>query len=159
MIESIFVYIGSYLQDGIQHRRPGELPEILKLSVSNLDYSTEQKHISITYNIDLLNNNELASHYSFVSIFQINDLEFENAFLTTINSETKVFDDYSSNILVAMIRFSFPFIRQMVQSMTNDIAGAVLLPLIDASALLQQGLEFQRETKEKSSKVIKKRKK
>lgn len=151
MNDSIFNYIGSYLHDGIQHRELNNIPETLKIVIGNIDLNTSEKQVTIMYNIDLLNNDEMVSHYSFFSLFHIEDETFTNSFLNTLHSEQKVFDELCSNVLIAMIRFSFPFIRQMVQSMTNDIAGAILLPLIDASVLLQQGLEFKREIAQRES--------
>jgi len=145
MMDNAFNYIGSYLQDGVQHRELGNVPETLKISIGSIDLNTHERQMEITYNIELLNGDEIVSHYSFISLFRIVNEEFTDSFVKSVSSKPKAFDEFCTNMLVAMIRVSFPFIRQMIHSMTNDLAGAVLLPLIDVSVLLQQGLEFTRE--------------
>ncbi len=138
----IFEYKGHYLLDVVQHREPGVLPERLNIEIGNINLSKEDRHLSIAYNIDIVNAASTIAHYSYISLFFVNDQEFINSFLNTAGNHSKKYDGDTANILITMIRYSFPYIRESIHSMTSDLSGAVLLPLIDAKALLNTRLEF-----------------
>lgn len=68
--------------------------------------------------------------------------ELNNILYDIVNDKTEETSDLTRNdVLASLVTFVFPYMRQQIFSMTNDSAGEINLPLIDAR-LIVEGIEL-----------------
>lgn len=142
MENRLFTLIGYHLESAILFRKPVPM-ERIKISIVEVD-SGEDKITSFAVLFKLIESLEesedsFENEIKFRVIFKINDdsmfLKFNDYFSGNDKDKSKN-DSHGNDILAAMVAYIFPYIRQQLNSMTQDHAGPITLPVIDSRNLV-----------------------
>ena len=144
-----FTYLGYTLTKCDWKRESNDFSDKIRVGIENINLNSKSNEFSISYKFDFLKGKDIISHITFQSWFRLHDEDLINAFNKLVSNPLEKMPDILSNSLLMMVHLSFPFIRQSLFSMTNDLRGAINIPITDSVKLLNGGVEFNRLTEEK----------
>ena len=160
MNTSNIVFLGYCLSSCQMKRRVAALPKKISVNVTNFNLNEPTKQFSLAYEINLTSDSEEVSTIFYEAYFYCSSDQIRNEFKKLVGNNGAKFSDGTElkEAITSMVQISFPYIRQALTNMTNDIGGAITIPIIDSRVLIESGLEFNRIEKPVKSKPVKKSK-
>lgn len=146
-MDSLIEYRGYMLEDGTINRSANEYPDKIVIGISNFNFNESTKQLSIKYAIRCsLEETEMIS-LGYRAWFTISSDKFIKEFNERKDSNDVNFSEESSRLIASAIQISFSYVRQSLSALTNDVAGVINLPIIDAQELMKNNIEFSRIAK------------
>ena len=139
-------YLGCWLSKCDLNRSPDD--DIIKINVSilNLNLNKNTNQFTVTYQFQLISKSENKSVVQYICLFDVNNKPFFDNFIKKIEDDTTELTEENKSLILLMLRTSFPYIRQALFSLTNDLCTPINLPISDVKDLLDNGLEFTRKS-------------
>lgn len=140
------VFLGYLLSSCSMKRQAGVLPKKIIVNVANFNLNEEAKQFRLSYEIHLIGDSNEDSVVVYDAYFYCGSDQLRSEFKKIVEGGMKVFPKGSllKEAITSMIQLSFPYIRQALTNMTNDIGGSITIPMIDSRELIENGLEFNR---------------
>lgn len=139
-----FDYLGYTLTKCEWNRISNQFADKIRVGIDNINLNTESREFSISYKFEFIKNNDNVSMMNYQAWFKLIDENLFKSFSDLVSNPTDSLSEDISNCLLNMVHLSFPFIRQALFNMTNDLRGAINIPLTDSIQLLRGGVEFSR---------------
>lgn len=162
MATAEIVFLGYFLSSCNMKRQVRILPKKISVKITNFNLNELTKQFSLLYEINLISDSEEVSTVSYEAYFYCDNDRLCAEFKKLVGENgTTVFsqDSELKKAITSMVQLSFPYIRQALSSMTNDIGGSITMPIIDSRVLITSGLEFNRIDNPVQTKQVKKPKK
>lgn len=140
------VFLGYLLSLCEMKRQVGVLPKKISVNVTNFNLNEPAKQFRLSYEINLISDNNDESKFVYDAYFYCGNDQLRNEFKKMVDDGKKRFSEDSllKKAITSMIQLSFPYVRQALTNMTNDIGGSITMPIIDSRELIENGLEFNR---------------
>lgn len=139
------------------NRKLGELPAKVIIKITNINMSSKTSKLNIDYLVDFVHEDSHISSFEYQTWFSVEDEQFKKCFVNESKKKNHSYSDEMNQDLKYLLQLSYPYIRESVFSITNDLSGAINMPTFDASVLFQTTAEFTRipvETKKQTRKRV-----